>query len=600
MKLALAAAVAAAAAAAAVAGVFSNATANGALPSYVWVASKDHAKWIPQAKVHAVDGRDRVVLVSRKTLESAGVRSLVPVIRPLTKFSSAPSLPFSMHTSQVVVRVAPTTTARKVLEYLKLPSSVSVSKPHRHRFVVRFPTDLSQFVVETFVNRTDVLWVHPRPRFELHTSFVTEDVFGNPDYLLEDETGVNATLFIADTGLDFNHCMFSSSSSPPLGTLTNDTPVFLANNPATKVRAYLSLCLNGQCTDFADTYGGHGTHVSGIAIGQTCALKYGVAQLARVVFMDMAYGSNGLELPASLEAMFASAQGMGATASSFSWGGSTNDGSYGDLDSEFDDILYANPTWVAAVAAGNAGMTGGSGSDPATAKNVLSVGAVLLGSDAYSDGQHGYDPTLVSENPTYYATNQAAQFSSLGPWADGRVGPLVCAPGVYVLSAEAGTTQSFVLMTGTSMATPAVPTLAVQARLQQFLATLPPSSMVRAAIIATATPVLGVFGVSANAPAAAKARCAFGAVDVSTLMTSENWYVAAATVQTPTVETLCFAPAAGVATVTVALAWNEPGAAPGSSATVLNHVLIQIGGTACAASQADISRTPDNHQRVSC
>lgn len=90
--------------------------------------------------------------------------------------------------------------------------------------------------------------------------------------------------------------------------------------------------------------------------------------------------------------------------------------------------MYQNPTWVATVSAGNAGPL--SGSDPATAKNVLSMGATFLGEDAYIDGSRGILSSAVMMDPTAYAATTVVAFTSRGPWADGRRAPLVCAPGV--------------------------------------------------------------------------------------------------------------------------------------------------------------------------
>jgi len=86
--------------------------------------------------------------------------------------------------------------------------------------------------------------------------------------------------------------------------------------------------------------------------------------------------------------------------------------------------------------------------EPATAKNIISVGATETIDNA------GYYPG----NNTFHGMNYLASFSSRGPTSDGRIKPDVVAPGYFISSANAepGESQSCstLAMAGTSMATP--------------------------------------------------------------------------------------------------------------------------------------------------
>ncbi len=101
--------------------------------------------------------------------------------------------------------------------------------------------------------------------------------------------------------------------------------------------------------------------------------------------------------------------------------------------------MWEHKDFLAFFANGNAGPGDGSVAFPATAKNVVSVGATENGTSA--------------EN--------MAVFSSHGPTADGRLKPTVTAPGVNISSADSDGIKDSnncgtIAYSGTSMATPAV------------------------------------------------------------------------------------------------------------------------------------------------
>jgi hypothetical protein len=87
-----------------------------------------------------------------------------------------------------------------------------------------------------------------------------------------------------------------------------------------------------------------------------------------------------------------------------------------------------NDDFLILVAAGNAGSDSGSIGTPATAKNILSVGAGGNTATAYSE--YGVPQSYR------YLSGQVVDFSSRGPTADGRIKPDVVCPGHYIMSAS--------------------------------------------------------------------------------------------------------------------------------------------------------------------
>ncbi|MCL6580140.1 MAG: S8 family serine peptidase [Firmicutes bacterium] len=88
---------------------------------------------------------------------------------------------------------------------------------------------------------------------------------------------------------------------------------------------------------------------------------------------------------------------------------------------------------IMCVAAGNSGPAQYTIGSPAAAANAITVGALV------DPGEKGW---------------AMAYFSSRGPTADGRVKPDICTPGYYITAAKANSTNQYVTMSGTSMATP--------------------------------------------------------------------------------------------------------------------------------------------------
>jgi hypothetical protein len=201
---------------------------------------------------------------------------------------------------------------------------------------------------------------------------------------------------------------------------------------------------------------GHGTHVSGIALGQGVQdpSQKGMAPQAKLmvgkVLDDTGSGlfswiMRGLIWSAGIDPDTGLPTGLKANVVNLSiWSpGSWGDGTY--IAEQIADEIALQGT-LPVIIAGNGGPSSGTVSILGAAKNAVTVGAVL-------------DDTASPPSPW-----QVADFSSRGPTADGRTKPDISAIGVDVTSTIPPRSGSFAdswppyygLMTGTSMAAPQV------------------------------------------------------------------------------------------------------------------------------------------------
>jgi chitodextrinase len=230
---------------------------------------------------------------------------------------------------------------------------------------------------------------------------------------------------IGDTGLDYDMPWFRDPDGIAIGPLHRKVVGYMAYED-----------------DYDGDYG-HGTHVAGTVAGDRTpvdglSLANGMAPRARLFIQDITPGEQPYVYPPTdLGEMFEPAYGAGAFLHSNSWGRATN--VYENYARSTDRFMWEHKDFLALFANGNSGDREGTVGAPATAKNVVSVGATENG----------------------YSAEHIAGFSSNGPTADGRIKPTVTAPGVAVVSADSdGTKESFnsdtIAYSGTSMATPTV------------------------------------------------------------------------------------------------------------------------------------------------
>ena len=240
----------------------------------------------------------------------------------------------------------------------------------------------------------------------------------------------------------------------------------------------------------ADANSGHGTHVAGTMFGDGSgdSSTQGIAPAATFHFYQLEHDSSGqLARWGSLYDMFRDSQQKNAHIQSNSWGAQSSWGQYTSDSRSADSFLHDYDDFLVVFAAGNEGSQGSQSiAPPATAKNVLTVGASTTG------------------RPGTAATGQIASFSSIGPTADGRIKPDIVAPGVQICSSRALEAQSpagwscssarhsgtntplYMSADGTSTAAPVVGGAAILAR--QFLRTElsisnPDSALIKAVLI---------------------------------------------------------------------------------------------------------------------
>jgi hypothetical protein len=179
-----------------------------------------------------------------------------------------------------------------------------------------------------------------------------------------------------------------------------------------------------------------------------------------------------LGIPADLGSLFQPAYNSGARIHSNSWG-SDADGDYTADSASADSFMWSNRDMLVTFSAGNQGVDANSDGivdndstgSPATAKNVLTVGAsendrqgnyqcdtslTYTSHDAYQAGEtcgsmggqnllgtwgsrYGFVGPMA-DDPTAGNANQMAGWSSRGPTDDGRIKPDVVAPGTWILS----------------------------------------------------------------------------------------------------------------------------------------------------------------------
>ena len=309
-------------------------------------------------------------------------------------------------------------------------------------------------------------------------------------------TGAGETVAVLDSGIDVQHPDFGGP-------------------PGTEGSRIARLIVLDGCS--ATDVNGHGTHVAGIVAGSGAASQgavRGVAPGASLVVVSMVREDDRrtLALPSGeLSQLLQQAVEAGASIVNCSWVrplGSVYDAAC----ASFDAYLRNHPDVLVVVAAGNQGRAGAHGRNfwavgsPATAKNVLTVGACGSDRDGHPATWSSYDEARFSGAAGAArmapAADDVAMLSSAGPTEAGGVKPDLLAPGTYVLApaiaAPAGFLRHepcaehggrYMYLHGTSMAAPAVVGAAALLRehLRQRLGLARPSAALLKALLITAT-----------------------------------------------------------------------------------------------------------------
>lgn len=199
---------------------------------------------------------------------------------------------------------------------------------------------------------------------------------------------------------------------------------------------------NSTYDALGDSGGGHGNLNASIIMGQPVAgggmsdkdgykLGQGVAPNARIYATKIFNNDEYFEIRSSFDTLVSNAYTAGARISSNSWGAEAM-GEY-DSEAQFFDALTRDAVSGASglqpmafiFSAINSGPFERTIGTPATAKNVISVGA-----NENSD-QGVYDRSGMGPNESN-DLRDVAIFSSRGPMVDGRLGPTVVAIGTHV------------------------------------------------------------------------------------------------------------------------------------------------------------------------
>ncbi len=214
----------------------------------------------------------------------------------------------------------------------------------------------------------------------------------------------------------------------------------------------------------ADTANGHGTHVSGSIVGTGAASAArglapirGMAPDARLFFQAVqqqtefmdgsrAYALTGF--PPDIRKLLQQAYDAGARVYNISIAFSLN-GKYDLVAWQIDHFVWEHPDMVVVVAAGNEGQDRdrdgrvelGSITSPATAKNVISVGAsestrqdIGLRMTWGQAWPSSFPAPPLRDDFVADNMDHIAGFSGRGPTRDGRIKPDVVAPGTNIVS----------------------------------------------------------------------------------------------------------------------------------------------------------------------
>eukprot|EP00588_Corethron_pennatum_P031992 CAMPEP_0194346338 /NCGR_PEP_ID=MMETSP0171-20130528/105369_1 /TAXON_ID=218684 /ORGANISM="Corethron pennatum, Strain L29A3" /LENGTH=883 /DNA_ID=CAMNT_0039113447 /DNA_START=66 /DNA_END=2718 /DNA_ORIENTATION=+ len=263
--------------------------------------------------------------------------------------------------------------------------------------------------------------------------------------------GENQVAQISDTGVSVNSCYFYDRD----GEVVRDRSATVDATRRKVIQYYARVS--------AEDEHGHGSHCAGTILGKVCPYDDdgcktssnmdGTAPEAKIAVYDI--GNNEILAPEWADPMFVRGMAAGATVHSASWGNELN--YYQEHDKDYDKFQYQNDQFLVVFAAGNSGEDNAQNTVSSVAKNNLNVCA-----------SRNKDRGL---GELYVAT-----FSSMGPSADGRIKPDICAPGHWIGSAAKGLARqcNYVNLAGSSMACPGVAGAALLVR-QYFVDGFSPS-----------------------------------------------------------------------------------------------------------------------------
>lgn len=501
-------------------------TARGTLPYILQFEGSVRDEWKAALEKHGVILRgylpDNAFLAEVEPGAVADLRSVAPirwvgVYRPDYKIQ-----PFLRHVADriaarraddvagdaelprvrvLVQTLAPDDAARVAEDLSRLNASVHTVSPGRRWGLVKAEIEPTHAMLDHLASRADVEWVEEAAPRRLLNDFAVRGDHMNVTNVwnVHGLTGRRQVIGHADTGLDS-------------GALATIHPDF-----AGRVRLAIA---RGRPGDWGDP-DGHGTHTAGSILGDGAASAgqfSGVAFEADLVHQSVMDAGGGLGgLPDDLYDLYLEAYTNSARIHSDSWGAAVF-GQYTVDSRSSDEFMWDYRDMLLVFSAGNEGIDANQNGvvdpdsigAPATAKNLLTVGAAesdrAAGTGGYSGYSWGYawpsdypaDPIrndYISQSADGVRQGMAA-FSSRGPTDDGRFKPDIVAPGTDIVSVRSRRATSlawgahpntnYMFSGGTSMSTPLVAGAAALARqfhMERRGVTNPSAALVKATLL---------------------------------------------------------------------------------------------------------------------
>lgn len=292
--------------------------------------------------------------------------------------------------------------------------------------------------LDGFTRVWGVLHIEAQPKYELHGERAAQAAAGNYPPGGTTLTGPGYSAWLASHSL---------TGAPGVVVQVQDDGLdqgIATNAPGTAhpdILGRIHGIFNATSDLLGDTTAGHGEINAGIimgnaAVGTTDAagfkLGQGLAPQARVYATKIFNNSGGFDTGTlSFSDLAKDAQDHGVLYSSNSWGADAF-GDYTSDSAEFDLLVRdadpaqpGNQSITYFFSAGNSGPFEGTLGSPATAKNVIAVGA---GENTDADGTDGCSVGASEAD----SLRDLVSFSSRGPTTDGRLGVTVFATGTHV------------------------------------------------------------------------------------------------------------------------------------------------------------------------
>ena len=474
--------------------------------------------------------------------------------------------------------------------------------------------------VEWLISQSEIEWIEPQFEFKLSNDEAADIVSASVLWDATQMAGINTAwnaldgtgivVAVADTGLD--NGINNTNMHPDFRDHIQGIHSY-GISPDTQ--PFVNTPYNDGASDLDS---GHGTHVAGSVLGdgtQSSGAIKGMAPEAQLymqaieVYTDWTtsaentYGvTDGYELtgiPDDLSTLFDDAAFNNTNIHTNSWGSSVA-GQYTTSSMQADYSARNHSEMLILFAASNDGVDTDSGGDgeidlgslgsPASAKNVLTVGASENDRPSITSTWGSWWPSDYSKNPVFSDkmaddSEGMAAFSSRGPTLDSRLKPDVSAPGTFILSAKsrsttdtgwgAYTNTDYTYMGGTSMATPI--TAGASALIYQHLIdnlghSNPSSALVKGIIAASAHDMTGQYGSATNGAGetAPNNHEGWGLLDLDRAVNS-TW-VDDESVSTGDNRNWKITVPSGAPDLKIMVSWTDPASSPSNSVHLVNDI----------------------------